>query len=203
MGVILWSFTLGVEGGYTQKDVIEVARYLTSWTIDCPNRGGEFIFRPRLHDTGDRVVLGHKIKGRLGMAGMQEGLEVLHILAHHPSTAHLISLKLCRRFVSDDPPLSLVSRASDTFLKTDGDIHAVLKTILSFAGVLLAGRLSRQGEVAPGARGEFHPGSEDCYGRRRPSPAVHCAHGPANVPVPGGPLVFQIAPAPGSIPIPC
>src|SRR5207302_6800963 len=123
--------TLGVEGGYTQKDVIDVARYLTSWTIDCPNRGGEFIFRPRLHDTGDKVVLGHKIKGRLGMAGMQEGLEVLHILAHHPSTAHLISLKLCRGFVSDDPPLSLVRRASDTFLKTDGDIRAVLKTILS------------------------------------------------------------------------
>jgi uncharacterized protein (DUF1800 family) len=123
--------TLGVDGGYTQKDVIEVARCLTGWTIDRPNRVGEFIFNPRLHYQGDKIVLGHRIKGRQGMAGMEEGLEVLHVLAHHPSTAHLISLKLCRRFVTDDPPPTLVNRASDTFLKTDGDIRAVLKTILT------------------------------------------------------------------------
>jgi uncharacterized protein (DUF1800 family) len=123
--------TLGVQGGYTQKDVIEVARCLTGWTINSPNRGGEFIFNPRFHDQGDKSVLGHKINGRQGMAGIQEGLEVLHILAHHPSTAHFISLKLCRRFISDDPPASLVDRASQTFLRTDGDIRAVLKTILT------------------------------------------------------------------------
>jgi uncharacterized protein (DUF1800 family) len=123
--------TLGVDGGYTQMDVIEVTRCLTGWTIDRPNRGGEFIFRPRLHDLGDKIVLGQKIQGRRGMAGIQEGLEALHILARHPSTAHFISLKLCRRFVADDPPASLVDRASDTFLKTEGDIRAVLKTIFT------------------------------------------------------------------------
>lgn len=120
--------TLGVNGGYTQRDVIEVARCLTGWTIDRPGQGGGFIFRPGMHDYGEKVVLGHKIPaGR----GMEDGLEVLHLLAHQPATAHFISLKLCRRFVADDPPPGLVDRAAKTFLAKDGDIRAVLKTILT------------------------------------------------------------------------
>ena len=120
--------TLGVNGGYTQQDVIEVARCLTGWTIDRPGQGGGFIFRPGMHDYGEKVVLGHTIPaGR----GMEDGLEVLHLLAHQPATAHFIALKLCRRFVADDPPPGLVDRAAKTFLATDGDLRAVLKTILT------------------------------------------------------------------------
>jgi uncharacterized protein (DUF1800 family) len=120
--------TLGVDGGYTQQDVIEVARCFTGWTIDRPRQGGGFTFNPRMHDFGPKVVLGHKIEaGR----GIEDGLEVLHLLAQHPSTAHFISLELCRRFVADDPPASVVDRAGKTFLKTNGDIRAVLKTILT------------------------------------------------------------------------
>jgi uncharacterized protein (DUF1800 family) len=120
--------TLGVDGGYTQKDVIEVARCLTGWTIDRPQQGGGFVFKPAMHDFGKKVVLGHKIKGG---HGIEDGVEVLHLLARSPATAHFISLKLCRRFVSDDPPPELVDRAAKTFLKSDGDIRAVLKTILT------------------------------------------------------------------------
>jgi len=120
--------TVGVNGGYSQQDVIEVARCLTGWTIDRPQQGGHFIFRPRMHDWGEKTVLGHRIPAG---QGLEDGLEVIHILAHHPSTAHFISLKLCRRFVADDPPESLVDRASRRFLQGDGDIGAVLKTILT------------------------------------------------------------------------
>jgi len=119
--------TLGVDGGYTQKDVVDVARCLTGWTIDRPQRGGGFAFTPQMHDFGKKVVLGRKIRSG---HGMEDGLRVLHLLAHHPSTAHFISLKLCRRFVADDPPPSLVDRAAHTFLKSKGDVRAVLKTIL-------------------------------------------------------------------------
>lgn len=118
--------TLGVNGGYTQQDVIEVARCFTGWTIRAPRRGGGFHFNPRWHDDGPKVVLGYKIPAG---QGMQDGLEVLHILANHPSTAHFIALELCRRFVSDNPPSDLVDRASQTFLRTHGDIPSVLKTI--------------------------------------------------------------------------
>ena len=120
--------TLGVDGGYTQSDVIEVARCLTGWTINRPRQGGEFLFNPRMHDTGAKVVLGHKIRAG---KGMEDGLAVLHILAHHPSTAHFIALKLCRRFVADDPPPSVVETASRAFLRSDGDLRVLLKTILS------------------------------------------------------------------------
>ncbi|HEV2351856.1 MAG TPA: DUF1800 domain-containing protein [Terriglobia bacterium] len=120
--------TLGVDGGYTQKDVIEVARCLTGWTIDRPQKGGGFIFRPAMHDFGEKTVLGHKIRsGR----GMEDGLQVLHLLAHQPATAHFIALKLCRRFVADDPPPAVVDAAARTFLKSDGNIRSVLKTILT------------------------------------------------------------------------
>jgi uncharacterized protein (DUF1800 family) len=117
--------TLGVNGGYTQKDVTEVARVLTGWTLKEPRKGGGFIFEERMHEPGGKYVLGHRIKS----SGEKEGREVLHILAHHPSTAKFISTKLAMRFVSDDPPAALIDRMTQTFLKKNGDIGEVLKTM--------------------------------------------------------------------------
>ena len=118
--------TLGVDGGYTQKDVTEVARCFTGWTILQPQRGGSFVFNPRTHDNGAKVVLGVTIPAGGGMA---DGEKVLDIVAHHPATAHFISKKLAQRFVADDPPEALVERMAQTFLKTDGDIREVLRTM--------------------------------------------------------------------------
>jgi uncharacterized protein (DUF1800 family) len=120
--------TLGVDGGYTQQDVRDVARCFTGWTIDRPRQGGGFIFRPRFHDYGEKVVLGRKIQGP---GGINDGIAVLHMLAEHPSTAHFVSFKLCRHFVADDPPTSVVDRAARTFSESQGDIRSVLKTILT------------------------------------------------------------------------
>jgi uncharacterized protein (DUF1800 family) len=120
--------TLGVDGGYTQKDVQEVARAFTGWTIANPRQGGGFAFEPRMHDDGEKIVLGHKIK-RGG--GRQDGEEVLDILAAHPSTAHFIATKLVRRFVADQPPPALVDRAADRFRETKGDIREVVRTIVT------------------------------------------------------------------------
>ncbi|MDD5543768.1 MAG: DUF1800 domain-containing protein [Acidobacteriia bacterium] len=117
--------TLGVDGGYTQKDVTEVARCFTGWTIRNPRQGGDFFFNPRLHDNGTKVVLGHTIHNH----GEQDGEEVINILVHHPSTAHFIAKKLVTRFVSDTPSASLVDRVAQTYLKTDGDIREMLRTI--------------------------------------------------------------------------
>jgi uncharacterized protein (DUF1800 family) len=117
--------TLGVNGGYTQKDVTEVARVFTGWTVDRPQDGGGFKFEERMHEPGDKLVLGHRIKNH----GQKEGEEVLRLLAHHPSTARFISTKLAMRFVSDNPPPSLVNRMAETFLKKDGDIREVLRTM--------------------------------------------------------------------------
>jgi len=117
--------TLGVNGGYTQKDVTEVARVLTGWTLKQPRQGGGFQFEERMHEPGDKNVLGHRIKSN----GEKEGREVLHILARHPSTAKFISTKLAMRFVSDNPPPALVNRMAQTFLKKNGDIREVLKTM--------------------------------------------------------------------------
>ncbi|MGA2371570.1 MAG: DUF1800 domain-containing protein [Candidatus Korobacteraceae bacterium] len=117
--------TLGVNGGYTQQDVTQVARVFTGWTIEEPRQGGDFVYRPRLHEPGEKIVLGHKIKD----SGENEGREVLEILAHHPSTARFISTELAQRFVSDDPPRSLIDAMAKTFLKSDGDIRAVLETM--------------------------------------------------------------------------
>ena len=120
--------TLGVDGGYTQKDVPEVARALTGWTIQNPRQGGGFIFEPRLHDDGEKLVLGHRIKAG---GGKSDGEQVLDILAKHPSTAHFIATKLARRFVSDTPPQPLVDRAAKRFRETDGDIREVVRTIIT------------------------------------------------------------------------
>ena len=119
--------TLGVNGGYTQKDVIEVARAFTGWTIYEPNRYGEFQFNPAMHDRGEKVVLGRTIP-RGG--GESDGLIVLDTLARHPSTARFVSRKLAQRFVADDPPAALVDRMAATFTKTDGDLRAVMETLL-------------------------------------------------------------------------
>jgi len=118
--------TLGVNGGYTQQDVTEVARVFTGWTLKQPNLGGGFTFEERTHEPGDKTVLGHRIKPK----GEKEGFEVLHILAHHPSTAKFVCTKLAVRFVADDPPQALVDRMAQTFLKKDGNIREVLKTML-------------------------------------------------------------------------
>jgi uncharacterized protein (DUF1800 family) len=117
--------TLGVNGGYTQKDVTEVAKVFTGWTIDQPARGGEFQFDDRRHEPGTKTVLGTTIKEN----GMNEGLEVLHMLATSPATAKFISTELAVRFVSDDPPPALVDRMAQSFLSSDGDIKTVLRTM--------------------------------------------------------------------------
>jgi uncharacterized protein (DUF1800 family) len=120
--------TLGVNGGYTQDDVIAVARAFTGWTIYDATRFGEFQFNPFMHDRKEKVVLGHTIPA---MGAEQDGLAVIDILAHHPSTAKFISKKLAQRFVADDPPQTLIDRMAETFTKTDGDLRAVLQTMLS------------------------------------------------------------------------
>jgi uncharacterized protein (DUF1800 family) len=139
--------TLGVDGGYTQKDVQEVARCFTGWTIFAPRGGaaatqamdgrraellrenaGKFFFNPRAHDDGEKVVLGHKVPAG---GGFKDGLMVLDILAHSPATAKFIAAKLVRHFVSDEPPPGLVERIAAAFTKSDGDIRETLQAIFS------------------------------------------------------------------------
>jgi uncharacterized protein (DUF1800 family) len=118
--------TLGVNGGYTQKDVTEVAKVFTGWTLKQPRQGGGFEFDQGRHEPGTKIVLGHKIKEN----GEREGYEVLHLLAHHPATARFICNKIAMRFVSDNPPPALVDRMAKVFLKKDGDIREVLQAML-------------------------------------------------------------------------
>ena len=118
--------TLGVDGGYTQQDVREVARCFTGWTLLRPRGDAEFHFEPRLHDPGEKIVLG----SRITVGGMEDGLQVIDLLARHPSTAKFIATKLARRFVADDPPVSIVNRAADAFRRSNGDIRTVLRTII-------------------------------------------------------------------------
>jgi uncharacterized protein (DUF1800 family) len=120
--------TLGVDGGYTQQDVTEVARCFTGWTIRQPQLGGGFFFNPRMHDRGEKHVLGVTIPAG---GGMEDGLKVLDILAKHPSTARFISKSLAIRFVSDNPPDDLIDRMAATFTKTDGDLREVMRTMLN------------------------------------------------------------------------
>ncbi|MDP9049980.1 MAG: DUF1800 domain-containing protein [Acidobacteriota bacterium] len=169
--------TVGVNGGYTQSDVTNLAAILTGWTVNQPNQAGAFQFDPKRHEPGAKVWLGHKIgSGQTfvpqggsaisaelaartapamndsmdemmmgggteqkaaalanapGNAGMKEGLEALNLLAHSPQTAHFISWKIAQRFVADDPPPALVDRMAKTFLASDGDIKAVLRTLVA------------------------------------------------------------------------
>ncbi len=146
--------TLGVDGGYTQDDVTQAARVLTGWTVypisnyngganmiktldkigpeNLEKRGyvhdGDFLFTPSKHDTNDKVVLGNKF---LGSGGYQEGADLLSILAHHPSTAKFISTKLATRFISDNPPQSIIDKMTKTFLDNNGDISLVLSTMVN------------------------------------------------------------------------
>ena len=120
--------TLGVEGGYTQKDVQEVARAFTGWTIANPRQGGAFRFEPRMHDDGQKVVLSHMIKPG---GGKKDGDTVLDLLASHPATARFVASKLARRFVADEPPKTLIDRAARRFTETGGNIREVVKSIVT------------------------------------------------------------------------
>ena len=142
--------TLGVDGGYTQKDIVEVARALTGWTI-APDRaargrrggqraaavspdqmmmaaGGSFSFTPRMHDRGEKSVLGRTLQAG---GGLEDGERVLDIVAEHPSTARHIATKLVRRFVSDNPPEALVARVAKRFADTDGNLREVVKAVIT------------------------------------------------------------------------
>ena len=120
--------TLGVDGGYTQQDVVNVARAFTGWTIDAPRRGGgDFIFNPRLHDQGEKTVLGQRIPAG---GGVRDGERVLDIVAAHPATARHVALKLASRLVSETPPPALVDRAAKVFLETGGDLREVTRAII-------------------------------------------------------------------------
>jgi uncharacterized protein (DUF1800 family) len=130
--------TLGVDGGYTQTDVTALSAILTGWSVDRPNQGGPFTFDPKKHEPGPKQWLGHTISSDLGLppgspaaaqGNMKEGLEALTLLAADPHTAHFISYQLAQRFVADDPPPALVDRMAATYLATDGDIKAILRTL--------------------------------------------------------------------------
>lgn len=119
--------TLGVDGGYTQKDVVEVARCFTGWTIRRPRGQPEFLFDARMHDQGEKVVLGTRIPAG---GGMEDGVKVIDLLARHPSTARFIAGKLARRFVSDDPPPSLVDQVAKAFHDSDGNIKEAVRVLV-------------------------------------------------------------------------
>jgi uncharacterized protein (DUF1800 family) len=119
--------TLGVDAGYTQQDVIELARILTGWTIDQPRNGGSFIFRQTMHDTGTKTFLGETF----GSAGQVEGEHALDLLAKHPATARHIAFRLAQRFIADEPPATVVDRAAAVFLSTGGDLREVVRAILT------------------------------------------------------------------------
>src|SRR5439155_148513 len=134
--------TLGVDGGYTQNDVTEVARAFTGWTIENPRQGGGFKFEPRIHDAGEKIVLGHVIKAG---GGESDGEQVLDILAAHPSTARFISTKLARRFVGDTPPTGYKDTA-DAWVNTGALVNR-----MNFAMRLAGSRLPRIAGVSPSA----------------------------------------------------
>jgi uncharacterized protein (DUF1800 family) len=119
--------TLGVDGGYTQKDVVEVARAFTGWTIGRPQNPG-FRFAVAMHDRGEKRVLGQLIAAG---GGIDDGERVLDIVASHPATARHIAYKLAQRFISDDPPQAVVDRAAARFRETNGDLRQVVRTIVT------------------------------------------------------------------------
>ncbi|MCW3094699.1 MAG: hypothetical protein JWL77_317 [Chthonomonadaceae bacterium] len=153
--------TLGVDGGYTQKDVTEVARCLTGWSLVRPGAArpavakakntqpGEFRFYPALHDNGEKTVLGHVIPAG---GGIEDGEKVLEILATHPATMRHISTQLCQRLVSDNPPASLVDKCVATWKRTDGDLREVTRTIVQspefFSGTAYRSKIKSPFEYA-------------------------------------------------------
>ncbi|MGI4852555.1 MAG: DUF1800 domain-containing protein [Janthinobacterium lividum] len=118
--------TLGVNGGYTQQDVTEVAKVFTGWTLERPNDGGAYTFNPLRHQPGAKTVLGKNIAD----GGEKEGYEVLHRLATSPATARFLSTEIAQRFVSDTPPPAMVDRMAKTFVSSNGDIRQVLLTMV-------------------------------------------------------------------------
>lgn len=122
--------TLGVSGGYTQADVVQVARVLTGWTVDHPQTGGVFQFTPNRHEPGTKIVLGQKINE----SGEQEGRQLLHELAMQPATAHFLARKLAIRFVCDDPPEPLVNAMASAYLQSGGSISAMLRALYHAPG---------------------------------------------------------------------
>jgi uncharacterized protein (DUF1800 family) len=144
--------TLGVDGGYTQKDIQEVARCFTGWTIERPRGQGEFRFEQRFHDNGAKTVLGTHIAAG---GGMEDGLKVIDILASHPATARFIATKLARRFVADDPPAAVVSKASAVFQQSGGDIASVVRAIIDssefFSGDFYHGKVKKPLEYVASA----------------------------------------------------
>ena len=119
--------TLGVDGGYTQDDIVAVARILTGWGIERPQLGAGFTFREWAHDRGEKVVLGERFPPG---QGMDEGIRLLRMLARHPATMHHLSRKLCARFVADDPPDGCVDAAVAAWRADDGDVGAVVRAIV-------------------------------------------------------------------------
>ena len=120
--------TLGVDGGYTQQDIVEVARALTGWSLNNQQADEGFRFMPAMHDRGEKKVLGHTIRGG---GGIEDGEKVLDIVAAHPSTARHIATKLVRRFVNDEPPAALVDKVAATFTKTRGDLRETVRTLVT------------------------------------------------------------------------
>src|SRR5216110_3404012 len=118
--------TLGVDGGYTQQDVIDVARIFTGWSIERPQQGGDFEFHDWAHDRGEKLVLGVRFEGG---HDMDEGIRLLKLLANHPATMHHVSRKLCQRFVNDDPPDGCVDDAVAAWKRSSGDMAEVLRAI--------------------------------------------------------------------------
>jgi uncharacterized protein (DUF1800 family) len=119
--------TLGVHGGYTQKDVMEAARALTGWDVREKGGRGSVVFEPSRHDDGEKLVLGVRIPAGGGERDLDRLLE---IICRHPSTATHVATKLCRRFIADDPPAAVVRRVAETFLKTDGDLRETVRETL-------------------------------------------------------------------------
>ena len=124
--------TLGVDGGYSQTDVRELARVLTGWTV-APQDTSGFRFAPRLHDTGRKIVLGQNFPRSGNAAGEQEGIDAIRMLARHPATAQRVCLRLAQYFIADTPSPAIVAQLRSTFLSTQGDIRAVMRTLLESA----------------------------------------------------------------------
>jgi uncharacterized protein (DUF1800 family) len=122
--------TLGVDGGYTQTDVTELARVLTGWSIAGPRESdpGRFVFRARLHDAGQKVVLGQRFASG---GGMEEGEQAIRMLARRPETARHVAFQLCQRLVADAPPPALVARVAERFLATRGDLRETVRAIVT------------------------------------------------------------------------